>query len=123
MMLIVQERAILPLYPQPGKQTMSDESSFGDGGTDRKRHGVNIVNISGTIGNVGGDIVGGDKIVQTLNPLTIDPAFRPVDDALKAAPPEALAKLAALKSEAGKGKEADDGVVAKLLDGLVGTRA
>ena len=33
--------------------------------------------------------------------------------------PEAEAKLAALKQEAAKGKEADDGVIAKLVDGLV----
>jgi hypothetical protein len=96
---------------------MSDISSFGG---ERKNGGVKIVNISGEIGNIGGDIVGGDKIVQTVMPLMVDAAFRPLDDALKGAPPEAAAKLAALKTEAAKGKEADDGVVAKLVDGLVG---
>ena len=99
---------------------MSDISSFGGGSGERKRGGVNIVNISGEIGHIGGDIVGGDKIVQAMTPLMIDAAFRPLDEAVKGAPPEATAKLAALKAEAGKGKDADDGVVAKLVDGLVG---
>ena len=96
---------------------MSDISSLGGG--ERKPGGVNIVNVSGHIGNIGGDIVGGDKIVQTLTPLMIDAAFHPLDEALKGAPPEAAAKLAALKTEAAKGKDADDGVVAKLVDGMV----
>jgi hypothetical protein len=98
---------------------MSDSSSFGGSG-ERKRGGVNIVNISGEIGNIGGDIVGGDKVVQAYSPLAFETAFRPLDDALKGAPPDAAAKLAALKTEAAKGKNADDGVVAKLVDGLVG---
>jgi hypothetical protein len=78
------------------------------------------VNISGNIGSFGGDIVGGDKIVQTLGPLAIKAAFRPLDEALKGAPPEAAEKLAALKGELAKGKNANDSVVAKLVDGFVG---
>ena len=110
--------------PRSGKQTMSDVSGFGGGGSDRKRGGMSIVNafwqrsaMSAATSSVA------TRCVQTLNPMMIDAAFRPLDDALKGAPPEAVTKLAALKSEAGKGKEADDGVVAKLLDGLVGNRA
>ena len=66
---------------------MSDISSFGGG--ERKDGGVKIVNISGTIGNVGGDIVGGDKIVQTYSPVALETAFLPLDDALKGAPSDA----------------------------------
>jgi hypothetical protein len=55
---------------------------------------------------------------------TLDETLRPVLEAIKAAPPqaqaEAEAKLAALKQEAAKGKDANDGVMASLMDGLVG---
>lgn len=46
------------------------------------------VNISGRIGSVGGDIVGGDKIVGVPSAAVIDDAFGPVLDAIKAAPLE-----------------------------------
>jgi hypothetical protein len=82
------------------------------------------VNISGHVGSVGGDIVGRDKIVGAPPTAALDEALHPVLDAIRAAPPqvqpEAEAKLTALKQEAAKGKNADDGVMAKLLDGLVG---
>jgi hypothetical protein len=82
------------------------------------------VNISGSIGSVGGDIVGRDKIFGDPSAAALDDALRPVLEAIRAQPPqmqpEAEAKLAALKQEAAKGKNADDGVMAKLLDGLVG---
>jgi hypothetical protein len=82
------------------------------------------VNISGSVGSVGGDIVGGDKILGVPSAAALDEALRPVLEAIRAAPPqvqpEAEAKLAALKQEATKGKNADDGIMAKLLDGLVG---
>jgi hypothetical protein len=87
------------------------------------------VNIPGRIGSVRGDIVGRDKIVGAPAAAAIDDAFRPVLDAIKAAPPqvrpEAETKLAAVKQEAAKqqaakGKDRDDRVMAKLLDELVG---
>ena len=60
---------------------------------------------------------------ETGNAAALDDALRPVHDAIKAAPPqvqpEAEAKLAALKQEAAKGKDANDGVMAKLVDGLM----
>jgi hypothetical protein len=81
------------------------------------------VTISGSVGSVG-DIVGRDKIVGVPTAAALDDTLRPVHEAIKAAPPqvqpEAEAKLAALKQEATKGKDADDGVMAKLVDGLVG---
>jgi len=78
------------------------------------------VNISGS---VGGDIVGRNKIVGAPSAAALDETLHPVREAIKAAPqvqPEAEAKLAALKQEAAKGKDANDGVIAKLVDGLVG---
>jgi hypothetical protein len=82
------------------------------------------VNISGSVGSVSGDIVGRDKISGAPSMAQLDSALRPLVDAIGAAPAEkrveAEAKLSALKQEAAKGKSADDGVIAKLVDGLVG---
>jgi hypothetical protein len=73
------------------------------------------VNIGGSVGSVGGSIVGGDMITGALRPLSEAVGTAPAE-----VRPEAEAKLAALKQEAAKGKDANDGVVAKLVDGLVG---
>ena len=82
------------------------------------------VNIAGTVGDVGGDIIGRDKISGVPSAVELDDALRPLIKAVEAAPadvrPEAEAKLGELKQEAAKGKDADDGVIAKLVDGLVG---
>jgi hypothetical protein len=83
------------------------------------------VNISGGTITVGGDVVGRDKIVGTeISKVRLDHIFFPLDEAILAAPPqdqrEAMQKLDALKSEVAKGKNAKDGVVAKLLEGLAG---
>ena len=81
------------------------------------------VNISGRIGSIGGDIVGGNKTVGAASTAAIDEAFRPVADAIKAAPPqvrpEAETKLKALKQEAAKGNDKDDRLMAKLLNELI----
>ena len=82
------------------------------------------VNIGGNVGTVGGDIVGRDKIIGAPSAAELESALRPLIEAVQAAPvedqAEVEAKLAALKQEAAKGKHADDGVMAKLVDGLVG---
>jgi hypothetical protein len=97
------------------------------------------INVPGSIGNVtgdmvggdkvrgdkvGGDKVGGDKITVRSSRAELDDALRPLVEAVKTAPAEkqaeANAKVAALKEEAAKGKDANDGVIAKLVDGLVG---
>jgi hypothetical protein len=82
------------------------------------------VNISGFVGSVGGDIVGHDKITGATSAAALDEALRPLSKAVEAAPAEvrteADAKVKALKEEAAKGKGANDGVIAKLVDGLVG---
>jgi hypothetical protein len=81
------------------------------------------VNITGTVGSVGGDIVGRDKIVGAPSAAALDGALRPLIEAISAAPAEkrveAEAKLAALKQEAAKGKDTDDDAVADLVDGLI----
>jgi hypothetical protein len=70
------------------------------------------VNIRGTVGSVGGDIVGRDKIVGAPPSADLDEAFRPLIEAIMAAPTEKRAdaevKLTALKQEAAKGKDAND---------------
>jgi hypothetical protein len=81
------------------------------------------VNISGSVGSVGGDIVGGNKNVGVPSAALLDDTLRPVFVAIREVPhqaqSEAKAKLVALKQEAAKGKDANDGVIAKLIDGLV----
>ena len=82
------------------------------------------VNISGSVGSVGGDMVGRDKIAGMPSAAALDDALRPLIEAIRGAPAEkradAEAKLSALKQEAAKGKDANDGAIAKLADGLVG---
>jgi hypothetical protein len=81
------------------------------------------VNITGSVGSVGGDIVGRDKITGAPSAAALQEALRPVIEAIRSMPlekrPEAEAKLAALDREAAKGKGADDTLIAKLADGLV----
>ena len=76
------------------------------------------VNISGTVGNVGGDIIGGNK-------FAIEDALRPVLDAItKGNPPPARSQaetaLEAIRQELAKGAHPDDRVMARLLKELVG---
>jgi hypothetical protein len=81
------------------------------------------IDISGSVGSVGGDMVGRDKITGAPSPAAFAEALRPLAEAIAAAPPptkaEAEAKLAELQAEAAKGKGANDGRLAKLLDGIV----
>jgi hypothetical protein len=98
-----------------GEADMSEKTGQGQSGG---------VNISGTVGSVGGDIVGRDKITGVPSPAALDGALqRPITEAIGTAPAEvraeAEAKLAALKEEAAKGKDANDGVMAKIVDGLI----
>lgn len=69
---------------------------------------------------VGGDIVGGNKIsLADLNDI-----LKPVTESIKNAPAEmqeqATQKIDELKNEAAKGTSANDGVMAKLIEGIVG---
>ena len=77
------------------------------------------VNISGGNVNVGGDIVGRDKITGAqISSNQLDAIFRPLEEAA-GQQPQAAQKVEALKNEAEKGKKADDGVMAKLVKGIV----
>lgn len=104
---------------QPDKSGM--EADMSDKAGSARSGGVDI---SGFVGKVGGDIVGRDKIEGDISTAGLDAALRPLMEAIKAAPPEhrdeAERKIAALKQEASKGEDADDGVMAKLVNGLVG---
>ena len=61
------------------------------------------VNIGGSVGSVGGDIVGRDKITG-ISSAELDDALRPLSKAIETAPagarPAAENKLQALKAEA-----------------------
>ena len=85
--------------------------------------GSSVTITGGTVSTGGGDIVGRDK-VQLISAGHIDSAFAPLAKAIGEVAPEHRAaaeeKLRALKDEAAKGKNADDSVVAKLVEGLVG---
>ena len=110
------------------KEPVSGNQEAGMG--EKTGGGVNISghvgNVHGGIvgGNVHGGIVGGNQNVGVLSTAALDGAFRPLIEAIGAAPAEvrseAEAKLAVLKQEAAKGKDANDGMIAKLVDGLVG---
>jgi hypothetical protein len=83
------------------------------------------VDISGSVGPIGGDIVGRDKITGAPSVAALNEALRPLAEVIGVAPPaaraQAEAKLAELKQEVAKGKAgANDSVIAKLVDGLVG---
>jgi hypothetical protein len=74
------------------------------------------VTITGSDVNTGGgDIVGRDKIQHVFGP--IGKVIETAGPSEKAAAEE---KFRALKEEVSKGKHADDSVVAKLVEGLVG---
>jgi hypothetical protein len=92
--------------------------------TKDSRTGSGNVTISGgTVNTGGGDIVGRDKI-QYISSSQIDAIFDPVAKAVNEVAleqrPAAEKALQALKDEVGKGKQEDDSVLAKLIEGLVG---
>ncbi len=81
------------------------------------------VNITGSIISVGGDVVGRDKVVTEISNAQLEQVFGPLSEAVHSAPAavqqEAVQKVEDLKKEASKGKDAKDGIMAKLLDGIV----
>jgi hypothetical protein len=86
------------------------------------------VHISGEIGSIGGSVVGGDNVggdkITNISSIALDRALCALSDVIDQLDTEkrleAQAKLAELKNEVSKGKAADDGAIAKLVDGLVG---
>jgi hypothetical protein len=84
--------------------------------------GVNIH--GGTVTTGGGDIVGRDKTLNQDLSRELEKVLRPLANEISIAPlekrAEALSKLEELKKEAARGEPRDDGLVAKLVEGLVG---
>jgi len=74
---------------------------------------------------IGGDVVGRDKITTVTTGFSheqLNQLFAPLMSALRAASPEkqteAIQKAEELKKEVAKGKDANDRVMAKIVDGL-----
>ena len=86
------------------------------------------ISFGGSVGNIG-NIVMGDQTIKTVTTSTttsvveINKAFKPLEAAIAAAPAEKAAEaqstLTALKDETAKGEKADDGVMSRLINGLV----
>ena len=89
-----------------------------------KEAGGGGVTITGSnVNTAGGDIVGRDKI-QHVSSHQMDDVFGPIGKVIETAGPSEKAaaeeNFRGLKEEVAKGKHADDSVVAKLVEGLVG---
>jgi hypothetical protein len=82
-----------------------------------------VVFVHSAVDTGGGDIVGRDKHQAALAGQ-IENVFQPVADALDRVDSKTAAsakeKLQTLKEEAGKGKSANDSIIAKLIEGIVG---
>jgi hypothetical protein len=77
------------------------------------------INTGGGSITAGGGVTGRDKITYNqISRAELDQAFQPLTQAV-GQHPEAQKQLEALKIEAAKGKKADDGVMAKLLNGII----
>jgi hypothetical protein len=87
---------------------MTDDKSGQSGG----------INNSGGNINAGRDVAGGNISYGEISRAKLDEAFRPLADAV-GQHEEAKQKVEALKTEAAKGKQADDGLIAKLVEGIV----
>jgi hypothetical protein len=81
------------------------------------------VNISGSTVHIGGDVVGRDKITNVTTGISgdqLNQLFAPLMNALRAAPSEkqneAMQKAEELKKEVAKGKDANDRVMAKIVE-------
>jgi acetyl-CoA carboxylase beta subunit len=91
--------------------------------TKREVGGGGVTIADSAVNTGGGDIVGRDK-VQYASVLLNEGIFQPIAQAIEAADPTrraaATEKLKALKEETAKGENADDTIIAKLVEGLVG---
>ena len=78
--------------------------------------------VAGSV-TAGGDFVGRDKITQGFSPRDLEPLFAPLLAAVaQQAPAEqqavAVQQVQELKAEVARGEQADDGRVARVIDGL-----
>jgi len=92
---------------------------------DENRGGGRGVTISGGSVTVGGSIVGGNMTIGTqVSPVHFEQVFQSVAESIRtnAGTNEtaALQKLEELTTEAAKGKDANDTVLAKVVEGIVG---
>jgi hypothetical protein len=90
--------------------------------TENQSGGVNIH--GGTVNTEGGDIVGRDKVMTKNDRHLIEEALGPLSETISTLSEErratASAMLEDLKREISKADKRNDGVLAKLIDGLVG---
>ena len=73
----------------------------------------------------GGDFVGRDRSTTGISPRDLEPLFAPLRAAIAAQAPAgvqgtAMRQVEQLKAEVAKGRQANDGKVATMVDGLVG---
>jgi hypothetical protein len=78
--------------------------------------------VRGTV-HAGRDFIGRDRIETGLGPQELEAAFAPLLAAIARQAPaqkqaEALQQVQALKAEAARGEQADDGAMARIIDGL-----
>lgn len=81
------------------------------------------VSISGSVGSVGGDIVGRDKILGVSSAMDLEGPLRALAELIRQAPTEkrsdAEIALTKLNQEISKGTKADDSLMARLIKGIV----
>ena len=80
--------------------------------------------VGGNVDTGGGDFAGRDKITQGISPRDLEPLFAPLLAVVAQQAPAdkqaaAVQQVQELKAEVAKGKQADDGKVGKIVDGLV----
>jgi len=81
--------------------------------------------VNGSVNTGGGDFVGRDKITHGLTPKELEPLFAPLLATITQTAPAGMQATAEqhvedLKSEVANGQHADDGKIAKIIEGLVG---
>jgi len=81
--------------------------------------------IGGNVDTGGGDFIGRDKITHGVSPRDLEQLFAFLLAAIaQQAPPDTQAtakqQVEELKAEVAKGKQAEDGKIARMVDGLVG---
>jgi hypothetical protein len=90
---------------------------------DQKKPPSQTGNVIISGGSIHAHTIAGQIVNTQTAPAEIDRIFKPLLEAVRSAPPasqaDAAQKVQHLKEEVAKGKSADDGVMAKLLDGIV----
>ncbi len=116
---------LLALKTNPQEITfVNEEEMLMPNPNEKNQSGSFHINAGGNV-TIGGDMVGRDKITTVTTGLSgdqLNQLFAPLMNALRAAPlekqTEAIQKAEELKKEVAKGKDANDRVMAKIVDGL-----